>query len=173
MHVSNESFKRLLPQIISDIKSAQFIAIDSEFTGLGTATKEFQYDIMDSLQERYSKARQVCSSFLPLQIGICTFHYAQDEQQYIAKPYNFYVFPRTGSRIFGLDRHFLSQTSSLEFLQNNSFDWNKWIGEGISFVNHEDEERIKLKLDSLPALDLPLKEGDGLYEFQEEIMYTC
>ena len=171
MHVTNDSFKQLLPQIIRDIKAAQFIAIDSEFTGLGTATKEFQYDIMDSLQERYSKTAQICKAFLPLQIGICAFHYAKEEQQYVAKPYNFYIFPRSGSRIFGLDRHFSSQVSSLEFLQKNSFDWNKWIGQGIPFVNHEDEARINLKLDAMPTLDPPLKVGDGLYEFQEELMY--
>lgn len=170
MHVSNDSFNELLPQIVEDIKNAHFVAIDSEFTGLGTATKDFQYDVLDTLEQRYSKAAQVCRTFLPLQIGICTFHYAPEEQQYVAKPYNFYVFPKTGSRIFGLDRHFSSQVSSLEFLQKNSFDWNKWIGQGIPFVNHEDEERINLKLDSLPALDAALQEGDGLYEFQEEIM---
>lgn len=86
----------------------------------------------------------------------------------MAKPYNFHIFPRTGNRLFGLDRVFYSQVSSLEFLVSNNFDLNNWATNGISFVNRDDHERIMLKLDALDEAADPPKEGESLYEFSQE-----
>ena len=50
--------------------------------------------------------------------------------KYGNKTYNFYIFPHTSMR--GLcDKKFLSQASSLSFLANQGFDFNKLIKEGI------------------------------------------
>ncbi len=77
------------------------------------------------------------------------------------------MFPRCGNRIFGLDRAFLCQSSSLEFLNDHKFDMQKWLQKGISYVNHEDEERIKAKLEMLDN-DSPLTEKDHAYGFMVE-----
>lgn len=34
--VTAENFEKLLPEILADIKSAVFVAVDSEFTGLSS-----------------------------------------------------------------------------------------------------------------------------------------
>jgi poly(A)-specific ribonuclease len=170
MQVTLENFEQLLPRIVGDINKADFISFDSEFTGLGSTEPELRTNILDTIQERYEKISQVARQYLPIQIGICTFEFVESGKYYIAKPYNFFVFPRTGNKMFGLDRSFSSQVSSLEFLNGCNFDWATWISKGLPFVNHEDEERILDRLQVMGAVDPPLKEGDTLYEFSLDTM---
>lgn len=164
MNVERGNFQDLLPRIIDDINNADFIAIDSEFTGLGLDQMN-KYDLLDSMEERYQKVANTIADYLPIQIGIATFKYSSESKHYQSNPYNFYIFPKCGNRFFGLDRTFTSQVSSLEFLESHEFNFQKWISQGVSFVNHHDEDRIQAKLDAMVETDEPLKEGDTLYEY--------
>jgi poly(A)-specific ribonuclease len=167
MQVNKDNFELLLPRIVNDIKSCDFISIDCEFTGLGLE-KSQRNDILDSVQDRYVRVASVASKFLPIQIGIALFSYSPSLERYVAKPYNFYVFPRAGNRQFGLDRSFQCQIGSLEFLESCGFNWNEWIKNGVSFMNKDHEERIKLRLNQQQETDAPLVQGDTLYDFQQE-----
>jgi poly(A)-specific ribonuclease len=166
MDVTKDNFNELLPQIIDDIDGAEFISIDAEFTGLGLepSTKN---DILDTSQERYEKVSKVIAQFMPIQIGICTFTYKAEGKHYEARPYNFYIFPRTGNRFFKLDREFKCQVSSLEFLSNHQFDFSKWVSKGVPYLSVEQQERIQLQLNNLVENDEPLVEGDTLYDFAQ------
>jgi poly(A)-specific ribonuclease len=168
MQVNRKNFEKLLPSILKDIKSADFIAIDSEFTGLGVK-KSDRNDILDTIQDRYQKVSSVASSYLPIQVGLALFHFSEITKQYVAKPFNFYIFPRTGNKCFGLDRAFQAQVSSIEFLESCGFKWNEWVENGISYVNVEDYERIKFRLNKPNEVDLPLQQGDSLYDYSVEI----
>ncbi|KAI8900477.1 ribonuclease H-like domain-containing protein [Globomyces pollinis-pini] len=171
MEVTSDNFTALLPKIISDIQAADFVAIDLEFTGLGSA-KETQSDMLDDIQERYRKLSQIAGHYLPVQVGVCVFKFIEAKPGcaafYEARPYNFYVIPKLGSsssaKMFGLDKTFGIQLGSLHFLSQNNFDMAKWATKGIPFVNHEDEERIRLKIDKVD-MDVPPQEGDMLFEF--------
>jgi poly(A)-specific ribonuclease len=125
MNVTKDNFEQLLPQVIKDIKACDFIGIDCEFTGLVKDRRD-RIDIMDSAADRFQKVSSSVRSFLPIQVGICTFQYKPDGF-YEAKPYNFYVFPKSGNRYFGLERVFSTQVGSLEFLLGNNFDFMKWV----------------------------------------------
>lgn len=63
---------------------------------------------------------------------------------YVARPYNFYVFHR---QVEDVDVRYLIQSSSLEYIANHKFDFNKWIYEGISFLSPADEARVRRRLD--------------------------
>jgi poly(A)-specific ribonuclease len=165
MNITQENFEELLPRIVEDIKQCDFISIDAEFTGLGLDPLT-RNDILDTSAERYEKVSKVITQYLPIQIGICTFTYKKDAKQYIANPYNFYIFPKTGNRFFGLDRAFKCQVSSLEFLNQHQFDFSKWISTGIPFVSLDEEERIQKKLQSIVD-DSPMNEGDTLHDFAQ------
>jgi poly(A)-specific ribonuclease len=97
MQVTKENFGSILPSVLEAIESSDFIAFDLEFTGLGM-DKNDRIHVMDTSQERYEKTARICSQFLPLQVGICTFKYNDKEDFYVAKPWNFYAFPHTGPR---------------------------------------------------------------------------
>lgn len=51
-------------------------------------------------------------------------------QKYKAKAFNFYCFPATGSRELNINNCFLCEGKSLEFLVQNGFNFNDWIGKG-------------------------------------------
>lgn len=167
MNVTRENFNRLLPQIKQDISKATFISFDCEFSGLGIL-KETQPDLLDSPAIRYNKVSRVCTEFLPLQVGICMFEFNEKDNFYIAKPYNFYIFPKTGNRYFGLDRCYSTQISSLEFLISNKFDLNQWANNGIPFVNHDDYDRIMEKLGNDNDSQEPPQKGESLYDYSQE-----
>lgn len=57
-----------------------------------------------------------------MQVGITAFRFIEDKNKYKASKYTFYVFPRSFASV---DNIFMCQSSSLEFLCQNHFDFNK------------------------------------------------
>lgn len=106
------------------IESADFLAIDTEFTGLINGP---DVSIFDSPDQYYSTLLQGSTDFLLVQFGLCAFRWDEKTNQYMNESYNFYVFPRGRP---GPERIFLSQSSSLDFLASQGFDFNKLIREG-------------------------------------------
>uniref|UniRef100_A0A0B6ZFZ7 Poly(A)-specific ribonuclease PARN n=1 Tax=Arion vulgaris TaxID=1028688 RepID=A0A0B6ZFZ7_9EUPU len=145
MEVTKHTFNEQLERIIEDINESDFIAIDGEFTGLD-ATNSGHTSPFDTPEERYSKITQECSDFLLIQFGLCTFKVDEEKQRYEAKPYNFYVFPTPLSR-HSPDRRFLCQSSSIDFLASQGFDFNKLFKEGIPYLIPEEENKLRADLE--------------------------
>lgn len=124
-----------------DLKDVTFIAIDTEFTGLG----DKRSNLYDTTEVRYQKLQNIVSKFAVIQYGICNFTYNAESKKFIYKPFNFYVFPHSLTS-YGHDRTFNCQASSLSFLAQQGFDFNKLLNEGISHLNTEEEEHIKTKI---------------------------
>jgi poly(A)-specific ribonuclease len=122
-------FQQLLPE-------AFLVSVDTEFTGLEASEKN-RSNWSDSIAQRYRKSRDNCSQFMALQIGVCLWT-TNDKQEYVAYPFNFYVMPK--------DKNFLVQASSLRFLADNHYDFNKTFGEGIPFLNLDEESQRKDKV---------------------------
>ena len=127
--LTRSSFSKDLDVLLGAIRTADFIAIDTELTGLGLASDKLEF--LDTLQERYTKLRSSASQFQLIQYGICTYHWDQNTKGYIAKPFNAFLFPRSGSNAMGLNKTFVCQASSLEFLRNHKFDFNALINDGM------------------------------------------
>ena len=140
MEVTRSNFKEVLPVISKAIEDSSFIAIDAEFTGLTARKRENDY--FDTCEERYQKLINGAKDFTIVQFGICTFSWDDEQQQYIAKPFNFYIFPKPYNKQMP-DMRFLSQSSSLDFLAGHGFDFNKWIYQGIPFLLPPDEGRLR------------------------------
>ncbi|XP_052241794.1 poly(A)-specific ribonuclease PARN-like isoform X2 [Dreissena polymorpha] len=141
MDVTKKNFKESLAQIQQAITECNFIAIDGEFTGLNHAGAS-HCAVFDTPEERYHKLVEGASDFLLIQFGLCTFTFDGETKKYTAKPFNFYIFPRPFSRA-APDIRFTCQSSSLDFLLSQGFDFNKMIGEGISYLRPADEARLK------------------------------
>lgn len=117
-------FKEVLPLVRDSIQAADFLAIDTEFTGLMSGR---DVSMFDSPPEYYATLLNGTADFLLIQFGLCTFYWDEKEKQYMNDAYNFYVFPRGRP---GPDRLFMCQSSSLDFLASQDFDFNKLIREG-------------------------------------------
>lgn len=77
-------------------------------------------------------------NFLVSQFGLSTFKY--EDGQYTAKTYNFNIFPR---KFMNFDKRFACQAGSLEFLTEHKFDFNKFIYEGVGYLNLEQVASMK------------------------------
>uniref|UniRef100_A0A493T563 Poly(A)-specific ribonuclease PARN n=1 Tax=Anas platyrhynchos platyrhynchos TaxID=8840 RepID=A0A493T563_ANAPP len=84
--------------------------------------------------------------FLLFQFGLCTFKYDHTEDKYIMKSFNFYIFPKPFNRS-SPDVKFVCQSSSIDFLANQGFDFNKVFRNGIPYLNQEEERQLREQYD--------------------------
>jgi hypothetical protein len=83
------------------------------------------------------------------QFGLSTGHIEEDGKTHV-KVWNFYVFPRPYGNF---DVRFLCQASSLQFLSEHGFDFNKFIADGVPYITlsktKEMKEQLEKKIDRL------------------------
>lgn len=80
------------------------------------------YSLFDTPQERYAKLYAIAQEIIPVQVGVTAFLFNPDENSYTGKVYSFYLFPRS---FISTDKTFMCQASSLQFLCDHAFDFNK------------------------------------------------
>jgi len=134
MDLTKSSWTQTTKQmLIEDITSADYIAIDTELTGIDINSK----NIFDVMEKRYIKLAKTASRYNIMQLGICTFKKdnSNNKLNYICKPYNIYVFPLCS------DRKMTMEISAIYFNSKNNFDFNKWIKHGIPYINNEEVEK--------------------------------
>ncbi|KAK2531434.1 Pnldc1 [Columba guinea] len=112
-------------------------AFDMEFTGLHSSCPENnEPSLFDSPVERYLKARQSVQRFTVTQLGLAIFS-NENSNKYVVHSYNFYLFPAT---LGVMDVEFTLSASSIQFLSHYGFDYNKFLKDGIPYVNEEQEK---------------------------------
>jgi len=139
MEITSSNFKEKLPEIEAAIDSASFLAFDGEFTGLNAYRGISHFDMPS---ERYDKLQESARQFLLVQFGLCTFHYDPATDNFSHQAFNIYVWPRPCSRN-APDPRFLCQTSSIDFLTNQNFDFNKLFKHGVSYLRPAELEKLK------------------------------
>jgi poly(A)-specific ribonuclease len=139
--VTKENFIEILPQVLEAIKTATFIAFDTELTGL-QLTRAHRNSNLDDLVTRYGKLRESVSNFGLLQVGLACFKWSESRQKYRISAYSFYVFPSAANGI-QQERKFTCQLGSLTFLSEFKFDFNKAFHQGIPFITRREEAIIK------------------------------
>ncbi|KAG0296623.1 hypothetical protein BGZ98_000878 [Dissophora globulifera] len=138
MEILRKDFEASLPMLQKAIAECDFVAMDTEMTGLAAPANIPK--AQDSLAARYSKVSASAASFLVIQLGICTFTWSDEVGGYEARPFNFPCFPSSADDAKPGERFFKCQSTSLEFLINNDFDFNKWIRHGIPYLTRQEEE---------------------------------
>lgn len=125
------------------IEDADFLAIDGEFSGISDGPSVSALtNGWDTPEERYQKLKKHSMDFLLFQFGLCTFKYDHTESRYIMKSFNFYIFPKPFNRS-SPDVKFVCQSSSIDFLANQGFDFNKVFCKGIPYLNQEEERQLR------------------------------
>src|SRR3990167_1578143 len=161
MEVDRTNLREHYESIKIAINEASFLSFDFELTGLYDKTHPRPY-MYDSVQDRYSRAMESVQKFIPIQLGICTFKWNEESKNYIAKPFNFEIFPANNSSSFG--KIFYCDSSSLEFLITHSFDFNKLITTGIRFNSLKDSEAYAEKSSSQQQRpEINLNDEDKLF----------
>ncbi|XP_049900785.1 poly(A)-specific ribonuclease PARN [Epinephelus moara] len=143
MEVTRQNYKDSLNTVYSAIDEADFLAIDGEFSGISDGPNVSALtNGLDTPEERYTKLKKHSMDFLLFQFGLCTFKYDQTKSKYITKPFNFYIFPKPFNRT-SPDVKFICQSSSIDFLASQGFDFNKVFCHGIPYLNQEEEAQLR------------------------------
>ncbi|XP_034297320.1 poly(A)-specific ribonuclease PARN isoform X3 [Pantherophis guttatus] len=147
MEVTRGNFKSALGTVYEAVEDADFLAIDGEFSGISDGPSVSALtNGFDTPEERYQKLRKHSMDFLLFQFGLCTFKYDHTESKYIMKSFNFYIFPKPLNRT-SPDVKFVCQSSSIDFLANQGFDFNKVFRNGIPYLNQEEERQLREQYD--------------------------
>ena len=164
MEVTRHTFRDTLPLVEQALDECQFYAFDCEMTGLFVSDRNGLAEgkpptYLHDMEDRYDEMLQSSQSFVINQFGLSTF--AWDGTSYKAKTFNFYTFPRPFEEY---QPRFLSEASSLEFLSEHKFDFNKWIYDGIPYMPASLRDR-KLELVETPQRRneiVPMAEEDKM-----------
>lgn len=146
MELTTDNFEELLPQLQQEITDCDFCAIDCELSGI---TNFKNLNAFDSAKLRYEKIKKNDEKFLILQFGVCLFKRNETETKsytYDCNAYNCFLFPRSQNSKFSKDNAFSCLNSSVEFLVEQNFDFNKVFNKGISFMSKDTEENVRYKL---------------------------
>ncbi|XP_074752726.1 poly(A)-specific ribonuclease PNLDC1 isoform X2 [Athene noctua] len=143
MEVGAAGFERLLLRLRGRVGRAAFLALDMEFTGLySTFSQNNEPSLFDSPAERYLKARQSVQRFTVTQLGLAIFS-NENSNEYVVHSYNFFLFPST---LGATDVEFNLSASSIQFLSHYGFDYNKFIKDGIPYMNEVQEKILSQHL---------------------------
>lgn len=109
-----------ITQCKSDIATADFVALDFEFSGLFLDV-ERGGGRQRSLADYFKKCVESIPEFLPLQIGICCAR--QQGETWELRTHQFNLWPQSR-------RLFTSDFQSLKFLRSHGFDFNDFLDNG-------------------------------------------
>ncbi|XP_067149619.1 poly(A)-specific ribonuclease PNLDC1 isoform X1 [Apteryx mantelli] len=143
MDVGAAGFERRLPRLRGLLRRAAFLGLDMEFTGLHSAfPQNNKPSLFDSPAEWYLKARRSVQRFTVSQFGLAIFS-NENSNKYVVHSYNFFLFPST----FGvMDAEFTLSASSIQFLSHYGFDYNKFLKDGIPYMNELQEKSLSQHL---------------------------
>lgn len=145
MDVTKKNFLQLLPEITETIKSCDFIAIDTELSGL--MREQSSHNIFDLPEERFAKAVESSRGYFIMQFGLSCFTLKSD-LHYTNKTYNFYIFPQATGCYGDKDRTFSIQAHAIQFLSEHGFDFNKLFREGVSYLTYSEKRTLTAQLKS-------------------------
>lgn len=144
MEVTKDNFINLLPEISDTIKGCDFIAIDTELSGLQRERNNNRFDLPE---ERFAKAVDTSRGFFIMQFGLSCFT-RTSPLKYDNRTYNFYIFPQPSDEYGDRNRTFAVQAQSIQFLSGHGFDFNKLFKHGVSYLTFKEKQEITAQLKS-------------------------
>ncbi|XP_041977252.1 pre-piRNA 3'-exonuclease trimmer-like [Aricia agestis] len=142
MNITNKNYNDEIDQIIYNLKQCSFVGFDAEFNGLLTGER-FKHRLFDSCKDRYDNIKNEMSNMVITQVGLTLFQYNRDLENYTATVYTFHLCPQVVGEI---DQSFTFHASSLQFLCRHNFNFNKFIYDGLPYLNREEEEYVRNQL---------------------------
>ena len=130
--VTSSNFFQLYPLIIEEINQSCFLAIDTEFSSIDTF-----HSSTKTIKQFYKQRGNLVKDITIFQFGLAIFFQTSDQQKYHVKIYNFYLHPTS---INPIDVKYTIQSSSIKFLSDYKFDFNRCFYSGISFLNQTQEK---------------------------------
>ncbi|CAD5212223.1 unnamed protein product [Bursaphelenchus okinawaensis] len=126
--VNRSNIKMVKDDIFKAIRSAQFIAIDLEMTGLGP-----RVSVRTKMEERYQMYKLVANLRSIVSVGFSFFSRGEQNDRILYYKASVYDVLLTEAEAFTVD------PSSLQFLVQHGTDLNQWITNGVMFKKRSDD----------------------------------
>eukprot|EP00736_Rhodelphis_marinus_P001717 Rmarinus@m.27419 len=127
-HNLTPSFADLFKQLL---EGAEFVAIDTEFTGLG---EDRRTSYAKDIEERYGLLRKLASEHALFEVGVSIFHPRGSQHSYDVCTFTFHL-------LKGGD--FKVSSNSLTFLAQSGLNFSRLFGWGITYSPAGDWEKEK------------------------------
>ena len=169
MELTKENYFEQEPIILKDIENSEFISFDLEFSGLIPS----KFKIYDSPEENFQKNKYMAENYRIIQIGITPFLKKDNySKTYIAKPYNIYAFPSEKQ----CNNRFDFFLESIIFNREHGCDFNKWISQGVPYLNSENLKKLTERLmggniNKYDPKNISLFKNIVLYKEQDKIKF--
>ncbi|RDD43985.1 Poly(A)-specific ribonuclease PARN [Trichoplax sp. H2] len=145
MEVISSNLNEAIDILKSIINKAAFVALDGEFTGINSDESR-AFDMFESPAQRYQKISKIVQNFLMIQCGLCVFVPNEDKKSFTAFPFSFYIFPQDDNS--GPNKNgFSCQISSIKFLSQHKFNFNKVFNDGMPYLNSIVEAECRMKIE--------------------------
>ena len=140
MELVCSNYEKEEKKIIGHIKDSDYISFDLEMTGIENDKNNI---IIDTPENRYLKYKKTSEKFSIIQLGITIFKKDKtNPNQYNCYPYNIYLFPNANDlKVLSQDNMNL-EIKSMLFNRKGKIDFNKWINEGIYYLNHKQYRKL-------------------------------
>eukprot|EP01112_Ceratiomyxa_fruticulosa_P015679 TRINITY_DN4641_c0_g2_i1.p1 TRINITY_DN4641_c0_g2~~TRINITY_DN4641_c0_g2_i1.p1 ORF type:complete len:461 (-),score=78.99 TRINITY_DN4641_c0_g2_i1:42-1424(-) len=129
VEVTEDNIADVFPQVISAIEQSSFLAIDTEFTGMGDRLSRRSCSDQN-IEDRYLGLVNVARKQALLELGLSVFSYSekQENQKCVTMEVKTFTFLLLRQDIFEVT------PESLTFLAQNGMDFNKLFSKGIRFT---------------------------------------
>ena len=133
MEIVCSNYEKEEKKIISLIKESDYISFDLEMTGIENDKNNI---IFDTPKNRYIKYKKTAEKYSIIQFGLTIFiREKTNPNQYNCYPYNFYLFQNANDLKALSQDNINFEIKSMIFNSNGKIDFNKWISEGIYYLN--------------------------------------
>ena len=140
MEIVCSNYEKEEKKIISLIKESDYISFDLEMTGIENDKNNI---IFDTPKNRYIKYKKTAEKYSIIQFGLTIFiREKTNPNQYNCYPYNFYLFQNANDLKALSQDNINFEIKSMIFNSNGKIDFNKWISEGIYYLNKKQYRQL-------------------------------
>ncbi len=138
MRLTKATYQRATPLLCKALAQSDLIAIDFEFSG-HTKHQSLTNSRIDTAEDRYWKQRTAINPYLPLQLGITGAEFKSPRKnggvaEVTLYPFNIPLRPCT-TESEALPQKYLMDTSSLDFLHINGFNFAQSFRDGVNYAS--------------------------------------
>eukprot|EP00403_Amphidinium_massartii_P008905 CAMPEP_0178421994 /NCGR_PEP_ID=MMETSP0689_2-20121128/26941_1 /TAXON_ID=160604 /ORGANISM="Amphidinium massartii, Strain CS-259" /LENGTH=534 /DNA_ID=CAMNT_0020043537 /DNA_START=35 /DNA_END=1635 /DNA_ORIENTATION=+ len=138
------TFDQLLADLQKRLSQAEFVAIDTELTGINIEGEQDTFEEPPSV--RLDRLCRVAETYCLIQLGITVVSQvsngaASSTTHCSCMSYNLFAFPHWGPELLGRSPNFECQPTALKFNAQHHLDFNRWIYDGVPYMTRDDERR--------------------------------